>query len=205
MKYDLFQHTFHEQKLITIDDILVRFPDIDRKQLTRWVSQGRLIHPARWLYILPHIRRDEVWMWECANMLVRPSYISLEYALGIYAFIPEEVVTLTCITTQKTQRYNLGQWWRYSYRSIIPRAFTEYRIYSTPRGKYLLATPAKALIDFCYFHPDYIIPLDFEEMRLKSAEVLEKTTPDELRQIAKIFKNKRLEIQIEALISYLLS
>lgn len=205
MNYEIFRQSFVRQKIITLDDILVRWPEIDRKQLTRWSEQGRLIHPARWIYVLPMTQCDEMWLRVCANTLVKPSYISLEYALSYYWFIPEEVTTLTCITTKKTQSYDLHSWWRYSYRSIVPRAFVGYQVHHITGETCLIATPVKALLDFCYYHPDYSTVQDFEEMRLSPTEVLEKMTLEDLRSWAKIFCNSRLRRQIETLISYLQS
>lgn len=51
MKYEAFRQAFSKKNVITIEDILIRFPDIDRKQLTRWVQSGLLHHPARGIYM----------------------------------------------------------------------------------------------------------------------------------------------------------
>ena len=39
MNYELFRQTFSQHTIIKLDEILLRFPHIDRKQLSRWKSR----------------------------------------------------------------------------------------------------------------------------------------------------------------------
>lgn len=205
MNFETFRHTFSGNQMITLDDILIRFPDIDRKILTRWVSSKKLIHLRRGMYMLPWIEADNHWREQCANALVTPSYISLEYALSLYGLIPEEVITLTSITTKKTQSCSLEKYGRYTYRSIIPRAFTGYKLLTDKSVSITCATPSKSIVDYLYFHPDYKNEEDFTEWRIHREIVKEACSREELRTMAKIFLNKRLTTQVENFISYIWS
>jgi hypothetical protein len=107
---------------------------------------------------------------EIANSLYKPSYISFDYALAYYGFIPEMPYTITSATTKPTRDFvanNRG----FSFFTIKPEAYTGYRLIKTTRrtslkgedlyfsemksnaevGAFLMAEPEKALVDYLYF------------------------------------------------------
>lgn len=204
MNYEKFRQTFSKSEYIRLADILLHYPNIDRKQLSRWSEVWLLLHPARGLYVLPERQIDREWMMIFSHGLVNPSYISLEYALSYYGLIPEEAVVITAITTKKTQSYDLGWFGRYRYQSIVERWFVGYSIRGLKgRATYDIATPAKAIVDFLYLHGSYMTSEDFEEWRINTYEVPEQVTPEELRNLASYFRNKRLTMQVESFISFI--
>ena len=87
---------------------------------------------------------------EIANRLYEPSYVSFEYALAYYRIIPETVYGITSATT-KISREFVAQSKRYEYSKIKKKAYTGYRLLKVNTGKVLMATPEKALVDYCYF------------------------------------------------------
>lgn len=86
------------------------------------------------------------------NMLVQPSYISLEYALSLYGILAESVFTITYITTKKTRLFQGGQF-SFSYKNIKPDLFFGYTEKKYQNLTYCLATLAKAIFDFIYLTP----------------------------------------------------
>jgi len=111
-----------------------------------------------------------------ANQLISPSYISMEYALGIYGLIPEKVTVITSITTKKTGQYNniLG---RFEYRTISKKLFFGMTQNAENEQKYFIAEPEKAVLDFFYFAYDAKPDFDyFESMRFQNLETLNKRT-----------------------------
>jgi|GEM_PF-3300816 len=66
-----------------------------------------------------------------------------------------------------------------------------------------MATAEKALIDFLYYHPDYISIDDFDGMRLIREIAQERMTPETLRSLAEVFQNSRIKKQIEVAIHYI--
>ena len=87
---------------------------------------------------------------EIANRLYEPSYISLEYALAYYRFIPETVYTLTSVTTKVTRNF-VAQGKSYEYSRIKGRAYSGYKLIKEGGARALMAVPEKALVDYCYF------------------------------------------------------
>lgn len=201
MNYETFRQAFSKEHIIKLDDIVLRFPHIDRKQLTRWKSRWYILHVSRGIYTLPETVHDTLWRQELASTLVEPSYISLEYALSYYSLIPEEVSIITSITTKKTESYDLSGFGRYRYQSIIPRAFVGYTLLSNGRG--YIAVREKAIVDFLYLHADYDSEEAFDEWRMNTREARESLDRWLLIEFAKIFGYKRLIAQVHTLISYI--
>lgn len=109
--------------------------------------QGFLTRVKRAVYILTdHPPAEE----ELANALYRPSYISLEYALAFYNFLPEMPYTITSITTKPTRIFTTHQN-NFVYHSIQIKAFTGYSLTKHSDRSFLIADPEKALVDYLYF------------------------------------------------------
>src|SRR3989344_5589396 len=71
---------------------------------------------------------------EIANRLYGPSYISLEYALAYYRFIPETVYTVTSVTTKITREFTVeGK--NYEYSRIKRKAYTGYQLAKESQAK----------------------------------------------------------------------
>jgi predicted transcriptional regulator of viral defense system len=124
-----------------------------RNQLTRWQAKGLVLKLKRGVYILRKdermIRPSEQYI---ANQLYVPSYVSMEYALGLYGLIPERVHDITSITTRKTMRIknDIGT---FVYQHIKPAAFRGFHSGLDDAGlTYFIADPEKAIVDFCYLN-----------------------------------------------------
>lgn len=139
---------------------LLRVGDVDAvdlgSQLSRWVESGKLVRLRRGVYAIgaPY-RGREPHAFEIANVLVRPSYVSLESALAFHGLIPEAVFTTTSVTTARPEVFEtpLG---RFDYRHISPSllwGYSEERLGSGTRTSALVATPEKALLDLIYLRP----------------------------------------------------
>jgi predicted transcriptional regulator of viral defense system len=87
---------------------------------------------------------------EIANLLYRPSYLSFEYALGMYNFLPEMPYMITSATTKPTRTFKAGEK-SFSYFTIKRQAFTGYLPVKRAGRTILLAEPEKALVDYLYF------------------------------------------------------
>lgn len=175
MKYrDLVQGFNH---LPIIESSALRLYVRDHKalavQLSRWVKAGRLLRLRRGSYLLPEfLRRDPVLPEHIANLLVRPSYVSLERALAIHGLIPESVPLLTSVTSGRPQSLStpVGQ---FSYRHVKPAWFFGYREQELGQGSALVATPEKALLDLVYLSSGEFGPERIGELRLQNTEMLD--------------------------------
>ena len=108
---------------------------------------------------------------EIANRLYGPSYVSFEYALAFYQVIPETVYTVTSATTKITREFEvLGR--SYEYSRIKKEAYTGYRLTKVSGAEALVATPEKALVDYCYFVDLRLKSLN-ERLRVKKLKARE--------------------------------
>lgn len=153
-------------------------------QLSRWVATGRLLRLRRGVYALaaPYRKRDPH-PFEVANLLVRPSYVSLEASLGFHGLIPEAVFMTTSVTPARTAAFDtpLG---RYGYRHIsfdMMWGYTQVQLSSCIGATALVARPEKALLDLVYLRPRADSPAFLRQLRL---ERLDRLDPDLLMRDA---------------------
>ncbi len=119
-----------------------------RDKITSLLRRGDIVRVKKGLYVFgpAHARRPysrEV----LANMLYGPSYVSLEYALQYHGLIPERVEAVTSMAMNRARRFNtpVGL---FIYRPATPTAYPlGVELVEIDGGRFLLATPEKALAD----------------------------------------------------------
>ncbi|MCK5907479.1 MAG: hypothetical protein KAG37_07800 [Flavobacteriales bacterium] len=86
-----------------------------------------------------------------SNVLLGPSYISLDYALHYYGLIPESVHELTSITTKRSKEFT-NHYGIFSYRHTKSELFSIGLVsMETKIGNFIIASKEKALCDKIYF------------------------------------------------------
>ncbi len=125
-----------------------------RRQLSRWVTSGRVVQLRRGLYSLaPPYRKTDPHPFVVANRLVRGSYVSLQSALAHHGLIPEHVPVTTSVTTGRPQHRETA-FGAFEYHHCRPARLTGYRLETLGGGQEaLVATPAKALADLIHLVP----------------------------------------------------
>ncbi|MFZ2969754.1 MAG: hypothetical protein WA063_01250 [Minisyncoccia bacterium] len=142
-------------------------------QFTFWIKKGYIERVKKGLYVFSD-RKNDISSEEISFLIYEPSYISLEYALSYYGFIPEMVYSVTAITPKITRHF-ANKFGNFIYRRIKPELFFGYRVMETKNGKYLLAEPEKALLDYFYLNSKNMNSKeDIEELRL-NREMVKKT------------------------------
>ena len=144
-------------------------------QLSRWVATGRLVRLRRGLYVVaePYAHRRPH-LFEIANALIRPSYVSMEYAMGWYGIAPESVFTVTSVTTGRTG-VHATPFGRFAYRHVRPSFLWGYDLVAVSPGPAVVqahayvASAEKALLDLLYFRKGGDDRLLLEELRLELA------------------------------------
>jgi len=153
-----------------------------RRQLSRWVSRGRIQQLRRGLYALaPPYRRVTPHPFLVANRLVRGSYVSLQSALAWHGLIPEHVPVTTSVTTGRPQRRGspLGC---FEYHHVSPALLGGYRLEALGGGQEaLVATPAKAIADLVRLVPGADSLSYLSQLRLQG---LDRIDPAELEENA---------------------
>ena len=172
-----------------------------RLQLSRWVKAGRLIQLTKGLYTLAEpYRKRAPHPFVLANAIRKASYVSLQSALGHFGMIPENVPTVTSVTTQRPARQETPVGC-FLFRHIKTSWFSGYKQVDlgSPQ-KAFVATPEKALLDLVYLTPGADNYEFLVELRLQNLEVLDRDALVRLAQTSKSPKLQRAVRLIERLI-----
>lgn len=135
-----------------------------------------------------------------ANMLLGPSYVSLDFALWFHGLIPESVHEITSITTKRSKSFETP-YGVFSYAQIKKELFNiGLEIKTSKSGNFIIAGKEKSLCDKVYFTKD---------IDLRSQKVMREFLEDDLRidmdelencdikifeEYAKISKSKKIEV-----------
>jgi len=109
---------------------------------------NQLIRLKRGLYVVSSdVSGKKIDARLCANHIYGPSYVSLQWALRWYGLIPEQVFTVTSITTKRSRCF-VNRLGRFNYTQV-PVAYFPVGVTSVEENgiSCLMATPEKALSD----------------------------------------------------------
>jgi predicted transcriptional regulator of viral defense system len=184
-----------------INSILEHKTDNAKKALLKRACQkGDLIRVKNGLYLVGEERRKGSYsLFQIANFMMEPSYISLESALSFYGLIPEAVYTTTSVTPKNSleQKTPVGQF-SFSYLKTDYFNFGFYRIKDSEH-QFLIATPLKALMDYIVLRKkQYKTVEDIkEDLRFDFDEFLTYTKFVNLEKISEmlnIYKSYRMQV-----------
>ena len=122
------------------------------QKINSMVKKGELLQLKKGVYTFSEdYRNHSLNLISAANLLYKPSYVSLEYALSFHGLIPERVYTITSVTTSRSKDFNtpLGN---FSYTKVPLRAYSlgiDWK-FDENDGGYMIATAEKALCDKIY-------------------------------------------------------
>lgn len=152
-----------------------------RRQLSRWVREGKIYSLRRGLYALaPPYQKVRPHPFAVANRMVRGSYVSCQSALAYFGLIPESVPVTVSVTLRRPARWEtaLGV---FEFHRIQPALWHGYRRLDLGGQWAFIATPEKALLDLIYLHPGADSSAYLQELRLQNVDRL---NLDELRRLA---------------------
>lgn len=115
--------------------------------LSRNTRLGYFVRLKKGIYSPANLRPSSL---EIANIIYKPSYISLEIALSFYHIIPETVYSITSITTRvpkKTKVFNQI----FTYQKLNRNLYFGYEVIRIGNRNVIMATKEKALLDYLYF------------------------------------------------------
>ncbi len=155
-------------KVVTAENLQILFPDKSDSArqgiLKRLHQQGRVNRLKRGLY---EINARPLSVFEKANLLYRPSYISLETALNYYGILPQFSRVITSVTPKHPKQFSADQ--QFEYSRIKPGLFHGYH----QEQDFLIATPEKALADMAYFVDKGLRRFHQEELDLTQVNIKE--------------------------------
>lgn len=173
-------------------DISLRQLLVYPHQLSLWKRQGKIESLKRGLYFFAD-RKEMLSRELVASLLYDESYISLESALSYYGFIPEMVYAETLVTS-KTNRKFSNVFGTFLYRHIQARLLFGYTVFASGAGKYLMAEPEKALLDYLYLNLGQIQGIDdLQALRLNYHEIAEKIDRKKFLSYQRQFHVKKLD------------
>lgn len=131
--------------IFTILDVEKYFPgNLVITQLHRFIKRGLIIPIKRGLYCFVD---REVDVFNLANQLYFPSYISLETALNYHGIIPDvPLAGVTSVSPTTTKKFETPKG-SFFYQKISPKLFWGYM-----EAPYKIAFAEKALLDYVYFY-----------------------------------------------------
>ena len=203
MTYLAVRSLFATQGLVSTHELRKAFPGFDKRRLVEWQARGYLQRVINRWYRFTEMPVDETLLWFTANRIYQPAYLSLETAFSYHGLIPEGVYMLTSVSSRKTQKYHtpIGT---FRYQHMLPRLYFGYEVLR-PTGTWpvLIADLEKALLDYCYLHPELRTAADFAAMRLNTDVLRDKLNPARLADYQTLFSHQRLNQRIKSLLSLL--
>ncbi len=201
MKFIEFKKIFEAYSIFSLSDIRAVESGFYRERLNDWQDKGYIRKIINNYYLFTDEKIDEKMLFFIANKIYSPSYISLEMALSYYQIIPESAYMITSIATKKTMRFqtSLGS---FSYTHSMPALFFGYILMKAHKHFFKIATPEKALIDYCYYKMWPRGYDDFLSLRIDRDILNDRIEKNQLKSFAKHYNNKAFAQRIDRFLEY---
>ena len=185
--------------IISVDALTQQFQNYTdvKGKIRREVQRGRLVQVARGLYETDP-RADGKYL---AGTIYGPSYLSFDYAMSVYALIPEAVYnTYTSATycKEKIKRYE-NTFGIFLYRDVPAAVYPLGVEIKVENGySYQIATPEKALCDKLYtLSPVYSVKalkeLLFEDLRIDT-DAFHALKRNDISQLVPLYRATNLKL-----------
>jgi predicted transcriptional regulator of viral defense system len=201
MRFLQFKEQLKDFTVFSLADIRMVESAFHRRRLSEWQEKGYIKKIVRGYYIFSDLHLSEQIMFEIANRIYLPSYVSFETALAFYGLIPESVYEVCSASTRKTNRFSTPVG-RFGYRTVMAAAFFGYTIITENGGRYKIAEIEKALIDYLYLHAEAATDGAFQSLRLNTELFHEKVDPGKLALYAGRIGQAKLGERVEAMMRF---
>jgi len=165
MNYLSLHSALRDFTVFSLQDIRRIEPGFHRRRLNEWQAKGYIRKVIKGFYVFADLTLEEMVLFEIANRVYKPSYVSLESALAHYQLIPESVFGLTSVSTRRTYHFS-SDIAEFRFRTVKPELFFGYDLVSVRGKRVKIARPEKAALDFLYLNPRYRSAPDFESLRI---------------------------------------
>lgn len=202
MKYVDFRQTFKAHTVFSLDEIRKLEPRFYRRRLTEWQERGYLKKLSRGYYIFSDLPLREQVLFEIANRIYPPSYVSFETALAYHKLIPESVYSVTSATTRKTYRLQTPVA-EFLYHTVKEKLFFGYDLVTYGDKSFKIASLEKALLDYFYCRTDLRNEDDFSSIRINREMFFEQMNKKKLHTFLSKFSQKTLAKRIHSFLRFL--
>ena len=192
MNYIDFKNALADFPIFSISDIRAIDSGFDRRRLYEWQGKGYIRNIIKGYYLFSDIKIDEGILFQIANKIYRPSYVSFETALSYYHLIPESVYAITSASTKRTYEFQTSIS-RFLYRTINTRLFFGYIIMS---NHLKMASMEKAVLDYFYLNFLLITEDDFASLRIDRDAFMEQINERRLFDYLQRFSKKTLAARV---------
>lgn len=202
MKYIELRKALKDFTIFSLNDIRKIDKNFHRRRLNEWQEKGYIKKVIDKYYIFTDIELNENVLFEIANRIYNPSYISLEMALSYYNLIPEAVYTITSISTRRTYSFDtpIGN---FEYRTVKADYYFGYKFIDYDDRRYKIGIPEKVILDYFYLNPAVKSAVDFKALRIDKDIFFERIDETLLLEFLERFKQKALKKRINTLFKFM--
>ncbi|MGM0367102.1 MAG: type IV toxin-antitoxin system AbiEi family antitoxin domain-containing protein [Actinomycetota bacterium] len=203
MKYIELKNRLKDMTVFSVRDIEKSADKVfHRRRLNEWQEKDYIKKLVKGYYIFSDMKVDDYALYEIANRIYSPSYISLETALSYHGLIPESVYLITSVSTRKTNSFKTPLA-IFGYRKIKSSLFFGYIIEEDNNRVFKMASPEKAILDLFYLKPDLKGSSDFSSLRINNDNFKGIIDRKKLFNYLKIYNNKRMSAAIKKFWGYM--
>ena len=127
MNYIKLKNFLKDYTIFSLNDIKMIDSSFYRRRLNEWQDKGYIKKIIRGYYIFSDLEINEQILFEIANKIYSPSYISLEMVLSYYHLIPESVYGITSVSTRRTYSF-ITPIAEFIYKTVKPQLFFGYNL-----------------------------------------------------------------------------
>lgn len=202
MKYLEFKEALKDFTVFSITEIRKIDSQFHRRRLNEWQDKGYIKKVVKGYYVFSDLELNENVLFEIANKIHRPSYISLEMALSYYHLIPESIYTITSVSSRRPGKYKtpLAD---FTYRRVKPELFFGYALLENNGKRFKIATLEKAILDYFYMNPHLCTQNDFDSLRINAQVLRDQIDEEKIYLYLEKFSQKRLTKRISAFLEFM--
>jgi len=197
MNYIKLKNFLKDYTIFSLNDIKMIDSSFYRRRLNEWQDKGYIKKIIRGYYIFSDLEINEYVLFEIANKIYSPSYISSEMALSYYHLIPESVYGITSVSTRRTYSFKTPIA-EFIYKTVKPQLFFGYNLIKYNNKYIKIASLEKAILDYFYLHSDIKGENDFASLRLNKEIFLKEFNEEKLNKFLERFAQKSLTKRIES-------
>jgi len=201
MQYVQLKESLKDFTVFSLNDIRRIDNAFHRRRLNEW-QEGYIKKVVKGDYIFSDLELNENVLFEIANRIYSPSYISFEMGLFYYHMIPESVYGITSASSRRTYKFKTSIA-EFNYKTIKPELFFGYDIIRYDNKYFKIASPEKAILDYFYINSHLKKESDFASLRINKDMFSEQIGTKRLYAFLKKFGQKTLKNRINSFLEFL--
>lgn len=202
MNYIQLRKFLADFTVFSINDLQRLDPKFHRRRLNEWQDKGYIKKIIKGFYVFSDLELNENTLFEIANRIYKPSYISFEMALAYYHLIPESTYSITSASTRRTYKFKTSIA-EFNYRAIKTDFFFGYVINRYNGKCFKIATPEKAILDYLYLNPHLNKESDFASLRVNPEVFFQKIKTKKLKTYLKKFAKNTVITRVNNFVDFL--